>query len=168
MTEKGVAVSGHARLVGHTDSTPMGKKVARQLAEKGIEAYCPLIKERHQWSDRVKVVERPLLKPYVFVKISENQRTTVRLTPGVINFVYRNGKPVVLKEKLVCNIREFQHLYSEISVLEEGCLEMKAGVDYSSLIKEEKVITLVLKALNITLVAFTSQKNYNAATIDNI
>ncbi|MBB1287104.1 UpxY family transcription antiterminator [Flavisolibacter sp. BT320] len=144
------------------------KKVARQLEQKGIETYCPLVKERHQWSDRVKVVERPLFRSYVFVKISENQRTDVRLTPGVINFVYRNGKLVVLKERRICSIREFQQLYPEVRVLEKVFLERQTNSKNSGLIMEEKIVTLPLKVLDMTLVAFTGQQKRNAATIDNI
>ncbi|HCY90719.1 MAG TPA: antitermination protein NusG, partial [Chitinophagaceae bacterium] len=36
------------------------KKVALNLAQKGIEHYCPLNKVRKQWSDRKKMVLEPL------------------------------------------------------------------------------------------------------------
>ena len=75
------------------------KKVNQLLAEKGVERYCPLNKIRRKWSDRVKVVEEPLFKSYVFVKVNDEDRTDVRMTPGVINFVYWQGKPAVIKEK---------------------------------------------------------------------
>ena len=47
----------------------------------------------------MKTVEEPLFKSYVFVKVSEEDRTAVRMTPGVINFVYLDGKPAIIKEK---------------------------------------------------------------------
>ena len=47
----------------------------------------------------MKIVEEPLFKSYVFVKVSDEDRTAVRMTPGVINFVYWEGKPAVIKEK---------------------------------------------------------------------
>jgi len=41
--------------------------VQRQLELMGIEAYVPLKKEYHRWSDRVKLVDVPLIPSYVFV-----------------------------------------------------------------------------------------------------
>ena len=46
----------------------------------------------------MKIVEEPLFKSYVFVKVNDEDRSDVRMTPGVINFVYWQGKPA-LKEK---------------------------------------------------------------------
>ncbi len=92
------------------------KKVNQLLKEKGTESYCPLNKIRRKWSDRVKLVEEPLFKSYVFVKISEDDRTTVRMTPGVINFVYWNGKPAVIREKEIATIRKFLDEYEEVEV----------------------------------------------------
>ncbi len=63
------------------------KKVHILLMQKGIESYCPLNKVRRRWSDRIKLVEEPLFKSYVFVKTDEAGRTPVRMTDGVVNFV---------------------------------------------------------------------------------
>ena len=75
------------------------KKVNQLLSEKGVESYCPLNKVRRRWSDRMKIVEEPLFKSYVFVKVNDEDRSVVRMTAGVINFVYWEGKPAVIKEK---------------------------------------------------------------------
>ena len=83
------------------------KKVANLLVQKGIECYCPLNKVRKQWSDRVKLVEEPLFKSYVFVRVTDEGRTPVRMTDGVVNFVYWNGKPGVVKDREVQAIRRF-------------------------------------------------------------
>jgi len=45
------------------------KVVIQELEKKNIEAYCPILKERRQWSDRKRWVEFPLFRSYVFVKI---------------------------------------------------------------------------------------------------
>jgi transcription antitermination factor NusG len=92
------------------------KKVNQLLKEKGAESYCPLNKIKRKWSDRVKVVEEPLFKSYVFVKVSDEDRTMVRMTPGVINFVYWEGKPAVIKEKEIVNIRKFLDEYENVEV----------------------------------------------------
>jgi transcription antitermination factor NusG len=92
------------------------KKVNQLLAEKGVERYCPLNKVRRKWSDRMKVVEEPLFKSYVFVKVNDDDRTQVRMTPGVINFVYWQGKPAVIKEKEINAIRRFLDEYENVEV----------------------------------------------------
>ncbi|TMI64966.1 MAG: UpxY family transcription antiterminator [Bacteroidetes bacterium] len=92
------------------------KKVNKLLQEKGVESYCPLNKIRRKWSDRIKTVEEPLFKSYVFVKVNELDRTSVRMTSGVINFVYWDGKPAVIKEKEINAIRRFLDEYENVEV----------------------------------------------------
>ncbi|TAL43731.1 MAG: UpxY family transcription antiterminator [Chitinophagaceae bacterium] len=92
------------------------KKVNRLLTEKGFESYCPLNKVRRKWSDRYKLVEEPLFKSYVFVKVEDTQRTAVRMTSGVINFVYGEKKPAVIREKEIQNIKKFLDEYENVIV----------------------------------------------------
>lgn len=90
------------------------KKVNQLLNDKGFESYCPLNKVRRKWSDRVKVVEEPLFKSYVFVKVSDDDRTEIRMTPGAINFVYWQGKPAVIREKEIAAIKRFLGEYENV------------------------------------------------------
>ena len=93
------------------------KKVAALLQQEGIENYCPLNKVRRKWSDRVKLVEEPLFKSYVFVKVDEAGRTAVRMTHGVINFVYWDGKPAIIKEKEIEGIRLFLEEHENVELV---------------------------------------------------
>lgn len=93
------------------------KKVNSLLSQKGIESYCPLNKVRRKWSDRIKIVEEPLFKSYVFVKITDQQRTDVRMTSGVMNFVYWNSKPAIIREKEILNIRKFLDEYENVEAV---------------------------------------------------
>jgi len=90
------------------------KKVNQLLTEKGFESDCPVNKGRRKWSDRVKVVQEPLFKSYVFVKVNDTDRTAVRMTTGAINFVYWNGKPAVIKEKEIAAIKRFLDEYENV------------------------------------------------------
>ena len=92
------------------------KKVNQLLTEQGLESYCPLNKVRRKWSDRMKLVEEPLFKSYVFVKVTDLDRSIVRMTPGVINFVYWDGKPALIKEKEIIAIRQFLNEYENVEV----------------------------------------------------
>jgi transcription antitermination factor NusG len=90
------------------------KKVYTLLTDKNIEAYCPLNKVRRKWSDRIKWVEEPLFKSYVFVKVAAEELTEVRMISGVVNFVYWLGKPAIVKNKEIEIIRKFLNDYEEV------------------------------------------------------
>jgi transcription antitermination factor NusG len=92
------------------------KRVFKTLTENGIESYCPLNKVLRKWSDRFKIVEEPLFKSYVFVKVTENQKPTVRMTGGVVNFVYWLGKPAVVKDKDIITIKKFLDQHENVEV----------------------------------------------------
>jgi len=104
------------------------KKVTDSLEQKGIESYCPVKKVRRRWSDRIKTIEEPVFRSFVFVKIAPEQRTNVRISEGVVNFLHRQGKLVQVKEK-------------EIKALKKHLLEryhsMVMDTNTQAIVKEE-------------------------------
>jgi transcription antitermination factor NusG len=74
------------------------KKVAEQLFRLGIEAYCPMVTQMKQWSDRKKKVESPLISSYVFVNLDEKDRNTVFEAHGIVRYLYWLGKPAVIQD----------------------------------------------------------------------
>ena len=129
------------------------KKVNILLQQQGIESYCPLNKVRRQWSDRVKMVEEPLFKSYVFVKVDEDGRTPVRMTDGVINFVYWDGKPALVKEKEIQAIKLFLEEHQNVELVK---MELKAN-DHVRVIagpmmdKEGKVLEVKHKVARVAI-----------------
>ena len=83
------------------------KKVDGVLLRKEIESWCPLQKVERQWSDRKKIIEDPLFKSYVFVRIGESERVKVLMTDGVLNFVHYLGKPAVIKDEEIAMIKKY-------------------------------------------------------------
>lgn len=83
------------------------KKIDGILIRKGIESWCPLQKVEKQWSDRKKIIEDPLFKSYVFVRIDDAERTKVLTTDGVLNFVHYLGKPAVIKTEEIDIIKKY-------------------------------------------------------------
>ena len=62
------------------------KLVFQRIQETGIEVFLPMQKTIRQWSDRKKVIEKPLLSSYIFVK------TKPKLFPLVFRiFQYTNS-----------------------------------------------------------------------------
>jgi transcription antitermination factor NusG len=92
------------------------KKVAEALSRKQIEVYCPLNRVSHQWSDRKKVLEEPLFTSYVFVRIPESMKTTVRETGGIVNFVYWLGKPASIPNHEIDLIKRFLEQHQQVTV----------------------------------------------------
>jgi transcription antitermination factor NusG len=92
------------------------KKIHKSLQNKGIESYCPLNKVRRKWSDRIKVIEEPLFKSYIFVHVEETMKTEVRYVDGVLNYVYWNGKPAIVKDEEIIEIKRFMSEYDEVEV----------------------------------------------------
>ena len=153
------------------------KKVNRLLQEKGIESYCPLNKVRRKWSDRVKTVEEPLFKSYVFVKIEEKGRTDVRMTDGVINFVYWDGKKAIIKEKEIQTIKLFLEEHENVELVKielkpEQRVRVIAGpmMDQEGKVLEvkNKVAKVAIDSLGYVLVAhidrsklISAQRNQN-------
>ena len=100
------------------------KKVHKLLEEKGIESYCPLNKVHRKWSDRIKIIDEPLFKSYVFVKVNEEEKTLVRMVNGVVNFIYWLGKPASIKEKEIDTIKRFLNDHHDVEV---RAVDIKAG-----------------------------------------
>ena len=139
------------------------KKVYRLLEEKGVECYCPLNKVHRKWSDRIKIVEEPLFKSYVFVKVKEDEKTAVRMVNGVVNFVYWLGKPAIIKDKEIQTIRKFMNDYEDVEVkqvniepntqvmVRQGLLMGKKGTVKRVL---RKKVEILIESIGFTLTAY--------------
>lgn len=100
------------------------KKVSERLVLKGFEVYCPLREDIRQWSDRKKKVKEPLFKSYVFVHVSEQERLSILEDPGVVQFVFWLGKPAVVKDSDIEEVRVFLEEYPSAIVNQ---IEIKRG-----------------------------------------
>jgi transcription antitermination factor NusG len=148
------------------------KKVNQLLIEKGVESYCPLNKVRRKWSDRVKVVEEPLFKSYVFVKVDDQDRTTVRMTNGVINFVYWDSKPALIKEKEINVIKRFLNEYENVEVQSMNLklnqrVKITTGplMDYEGSVLDlrHKTVKVAIDSLGYILIAYIERTKLTSA-----
>ena len=148
------------------------KKVNQLLIEKGLESYCPLNKVRRKWSDRVKIVEEPLFKSYVFVKVNDEDRKTVRMTNGAINFVYWGGKPAVIKEKEITAIKRFLDEYENVEARPaELKLNQRVRITNGTLMDLEgkvldlrhKVVKVAIDSLGYILIAYIDRTKLTSA-----
>jgi len=144
------------------------KKVYSLLSERGFEVYCPLNKVRKKWSDRVKWVDEPLFKSYVFVHIAEHEQTKVRMTNGVVNFVYWLGKPAIVLDKEIQIIRKFLNEYTDVRAerldLEANDkVQIQRGVLMNQEAKVVKVLNnkvkVIIESIGYSLVAVIDRSN---------
>lgn len=133
------------------------KKVAQRLQQKGFTVFCPTKIEERKWSDRIKKVEVPYFRSYVFVQFEEPQETNQVLeTPGVVRRLFWLGKPAIIKDREMHEVMAFFDAYqSNIEYAEfaegqevkiqKGALKDKKGI---VLIDDKTQVTLYIPALN--------------------
>jgi transcription antitermination factor NusG len=144
------------------------KKVYGLLVEKGVESYCPLNKVQKKWSDRLKWVEEPLFKSYVFVKLTEEEMPTVRLVVGVVNYVYWLGKPAIVRDSEIRAIRKFLNEYTNVRVepidlRPNEKVRIQSGIlmdEEARILKVQgKRVQIVIESLRWSLVAVVDRSN---------
>jgi transcriptional antiterminator RfaH len=95
------------------------KQVYTRLLEIEVETFLPLQKTYRQWSDRKKLIEKPLLSSYVFVKVIPVDFPRVYRTSGVVKFVSFEGHPVAIPQNQIDNLRLLVNSDAEIEVTSE-------------------------------------------------
>lgn len=108
------------------------KKTYNRLIQKGIEAWCPLQKHERQWSDRKKVVEEPLFKSYLFVRICDAEKLLTLQTDGVLNFVQYLGKAAIVRDEEIQLIKSYLlDEENKVSVLSKDAFEADMRIKVS-------------------------------------
>lgn len=95
------------------------KLVHERLQVVGIESFLPLQKTYRKWSDRKKMVLKPLLSSYVFVNVTPKQFPKVFMTNGIVKFVSFEGQPVAIPQKQIDNLKLLVNSDAEIEVTTE-------------------------------------------------
>ena len=141
------------------------KKVNVALVEAGFEVYCPLNKTRRKWSDRYKVVEEPLFRSYVFIKINGNQLYDILKFDGVVRFLYWNRKPAIVREEEIELIKRFLGEHESVR-LESTEFQVDQAVTFttSNLVGQQgKVLEVRNKEVKVLI---ESMGYYLVATVD--
>lgn len=81
------------------------KRVAEQLAGRGVEYFLPLYGSLRRWKDRRVNLELPLFPSYVFVRIPVSERMRVLEVPSVVHLVSVNGQPVAIPDQEMERLR---------------------------------------------------------------
>ena len=141
------------------------KKVTERLQNLGIEAYCPMVTQVKQWSDRKKKVETPLISSYVFVNLEEKERNKVFDIYGIVRYLYWLGKPAIIQDHEIALLKDsLKGILTSVEVqgvkpgdsltISRGPFKGKEGV--VSQVEKNK-IRLVLKELGV-LITITKEE----------
>ena len=121
----------------------------------------------------MKTVEEPLFKSYVFARVNEEEHAKVRLTAGVMNFVYWNGKPAIIPAKEIETVRKFLNEYENvlaepIQLKENGRVTIRQGLFMDHEAKILKIegnrVKVVIESIGYTLIASVDKKNLSTLT----
>jgi transcription antitermination factor NusG len=82
------------------------KQVHRDLLQKGVNAYIPLIEKVKRYTRKIKRYQIPLLNCYVFVNINARETSTVLATENVLKFIKPSKKLVPIPEEEINILRK--------------------------------------------------------------
>src|SRR3974377_2223050 len=74
------------------------KVTSEVLRQKGYEEFLPAHVTRSRWSDRTKVLERPLFPGYLFCRFNLHARLPILVTPGVVGIVGLGKMPIPIPD----------------------------------------------------------------------
>ena len=80
------------------------KKVAERLSAKGHAVWLPTVTEKHRWSDRWKMVTKPLFPGYLFAATGDGYVPILK-TPGVLTLIKEGGAPAQLSADYVASLK---------------------------------------------------------------
>jgi len=94
------------------------KKVAERLTAAGYNVYCPLHKVKRQWSDRVKIIEEPLFKGYLFIQVEDHKRDQVFSFPGTVRYLFWLRRPAVVRDAEIKTIQKWfgEYAHEDIDI----------------------------------------------------
>ena len=90
-----------------------------RLTENGFEAYLPIQRKRHQWSDRLKWVEEPLIRSYIFIRVNESEYYNAINTPGLVCYVTFEGKAAPIPDRQIDMLKILLNEGTEMEVSNE-------------------------------------------------
>jgi transcription antitermination factor NusG len=95
------------------------KKVTEKLLQKGVVAYIPLADSIRIWSDRKKKIKLPLISGIVFIHSTQNELSLALSTPGVVNVIRYMGKPALIRDYEIENLKIITQQHDGYAFLED-------------------------------------------------
>lgn len=81
------------------------KMVEKRMTEAGVECYLPLQRTRRRWSDRIKWVDEPLIRSYIFVRVNNRNFFKAQFIEGFLRFITFEGRAVPIPDEQIEAVR---------------------------------------------------------------
>jgi transcription antitermination factor NusG len=91
-------------------------KAREQLALLSVEHYLPTFTSVKQWSDRKKKITEPLIRGYIFIHASEQERLASVEQPSIVKCIFDCGHPASIPNWQIDNIKKLLTQESELIV----------------------------------------------------
>ncbi|WP_103071079.1 UpxY family transcription antiterminator [Aquimarina sediminis] len=139
------------------------KKVEKLLEENELESFLPMIETIRKWSDRKKIILKPLFPSYVFVKVKSAKDFNKALSiEGACAYIRFGREYARVKEEEILKIKLFTQS-DEISDIETSHQTLKIGeikkINYGSLSGLECEVLKVNNANKIIVRIDSLQQN---------
>jgi len=145
---------------------PNSERVSTDLLErKGYEVFLPTYQARRQWSDRIKIIDRPLFPGYLFCRFRVSDWLPVARTQGVVYIVGSGSVPVPVEEQEMASLRTMVASglpLTPVAFLHAG---QKVRIERGPLTGVEGVLTEFKKRYRVTVCISILQRSV-AAEID--
>lgn len=137
-------------------------KAALEMSARNIEYYLPTVTRLKKWSDRKKKVTEPLMRSYLFINATENERLDALESETIVRCISERGKPFPIPEQQIVNLKNFIQEKIEYLVMEGIAVGKKvrimegpfAGVEGTIMeIENQKSLAVSIEILNRTAVA---------------
>ena len=92
------------------------KQVEKNLLREGYVVYLPMVRELHTWSDRKKWVDVPLIKSYIFARITAKEEMRIRAVAGVAFLVKFKNNVLTIPECEIQMMKDFVDSKMQIHV----------------------------------------------------
>lgn len=143
------------------------RQVEKRFSEAYFENFLPLHTVKRHWSDRIKVMEVPLIPSYIFVKIRNTDVEKIRRTEGVVlivSFGQKQHEIAVIPDEEIETLRQFVQSKTELHVyqtsqlvkgarvvIEEGSFAGRQGTIISNC--KDGNFAIEIKILNLSFLA---------------
>ena len=91
-------------------------KAREQLAVIEVEHYLPTFTSVKQWSDRKKKITEPLIRGYIFIHASEQERLASVEQSSIVRCLFDCGHPASIPDWQIDNIKKMLAQDSELIV----------------------------------------------------
>lgn len=103
-------------------------KVRLEQLDSVGEVFLPIHLCPKQWSDRVKIIEKPLFNSYIFVRCHHTIVQNLLSVYGVSRIIFYDKKPAIVSNQEILKVKKFLELAANHELIVEEPIEEKADI----------------------------------------